>query len=72
MERSVGLHLTGADQVITSIAVGMRVSAPLMSSYVRTTLSGIIKTVLGIPMGVCGGMVRDAPDRRWDVTTQFT
>ena len=68
----MSLHMTGADQVITRIAVGMRVSPPLMPSYVRTTLSGIIKIVIGITEGVWGGMVRDAPDRGWDVTTRLT
>ncbi len=67
-------YLSGAPLAIKS---GVGVSAPMMPSYVRTSLCGIIKTVLCIRtvsmgMGLREGMGRDALENGWDVTGQLT
>ena len=52
MMKCVFLHMNGAMGMDGVVGI----SPPLMPSYARTTLSGIIKTVLGIMEAVWGGV----------------
>ena len=71
MERIVGLHLSGATLNVQYQSLTVMVSTSLIPSYVRTSPSGIIKTVV-FTSRVVRGMGRDALDREWNVTGQLT
>ena len=63
MEKSVTLQRSGACHATDGKRETVGISPPLMPSYVRTTLSGIIKTAISITKDVWRIMERDAQDR---------